>query len=302
MIKWDDEYQEECDYLSVGETTSVDHIDCPAGEDTRQRLYLTKVDDTKVICYCHNCQNGGYFRVGPSFRGAHSALSMLEMRDKEFEVPHVTYDDTSSWPVKAARIVFGAGLSTPKMYGIGYVEEADAIYYPIWDTVHVDPHLGGADLVDLKGYQLRPVTKKGSKYITVMKDSEVDMSTVITVKGFETLEAPLIVVEDLLSGIKVSRALKTTKMDGAVLVNYGTKVNLEAIQRGINSIGATHLLVWFDNDNPHVIKQAETIARTGPLISKGLRSTVIDVDVSGKKDPKAFNIATLILEINGGCR
>ena len=52
-------YQQMIDDLEPGETVRYNHTDCPAGEDTRRRLYLTRphADPTWVLGYCHNCQD-----------------------------------------------------------------------------------------------------------------------------------------------------------------------------------------------------------------------------------------------------
>lgn len=285
MIKWDDEYQSTVEELRVGDTARVDHEGCSAGADTRQRLYLTKVDDSKVVCYCHNCQNGGYFRVGESYRRAHSAMSMTELKDKEFEVPRIN-TDPNTWPRAASTLVFAAGLAVPRLYNIGYHVETEALFLPMYSIMR-EGEERTIDLMDLKGYQLRPVNKVGSKYVTVMKDSDADMSTLYHCTGYDSLQSIVVVVEDLLSGIKVGRTMHLMKQDGVVLINYGTKVNLEAINQALKICNGTHLAVWFDNDSPHVIKQAHTIARTASLMSTGLKATALEPEhTHHKKDPK----------------
>src|SRR5210317_1255666 len=54
-------YVDEIECIEPGQTIRINHTDCDAGEDTRQRLYLTRThaDDTVVVGYCHNCQQGG---------------------------------------------------------------------------------------------------------------------------------------------------------------------------------------------------------------------------------------------------
>ena len=52
-----------------------------------------------------------------------------------------------------------------------------------------------------------------------------------------------------------------------VIVNYGTKVNLEALYACKNH---QKFIVWLDNDSDHVWNQATTMARTWGLLAKVL--------------------------------
>lgn len=63
------------DYLSVhgplkdGQQTSVNHNDCPAGVDTKSRLYI-KRDRSKYLFYCHHCGNRGVYAKSTSIARA----------------------------------------------------------------------------------------------------------------------------------------------------------------------------------------------------------------------------------------
>lgn len=45
--------------LASGETDHINHDDCPAGEDTKGRLYVTKTDNGMLLAYCHHCGGKG---------------------------------------------------------------------------------------------------------------------------------------------------------------------------------------------------------------------------------------------------
>ncbi len=45
--------------LAHGETDHINHDGCPAGEDTKGRLYVTKTDNGILLAYCHHCGGKG---------------------------------------------------------------------------------------------------------------------------------------------------------------------------------------------------------------------------------------------------
>lgn len=48
----------------LNETIHFNHPNCPAGMDTKKRLYATPTEDgTGVLFYCHHCQGRGVYRV-----------------------------------------------------------------------------------------------------------------------------------------------------------------------------------------------------------------------------------------------
>ena len=49
------------DELKLGQQKNFNHIDCPAGTDTRGRLYVKRVSGG-ILGYCHNCQEAGFVR------------------------------------------------------------------------------------------------------------------------------------------------------------------------------------------------------------------------------------------------
>lgn len=56
------EKTEQLKMLHVGGQLRYNHDDCPAGTDTRQRLYIKRTSDS-YIAFCHNCGNSGVLTV-----------------------------------------------------------------------------------------------------------------------------------------------------------------------------------------------------------------------------------------------
>lgn len=48
--------------IHVGDQVHVNHVDCEAGRDTRERLYVKRNSTTEWVAYCHNCGLGGVIR------------------------------------------------------------------------------------------------------------------------------------------------------------------------------------------------------------------------------------------------
>jgi hypothetical protein len=102
-----------------------------------------------------------------------------------------------------------------------------------------------------------------------------------------------IVVEDLVSGIAIIKAMEHYVV--TVLVNYGTKINIEAVYALRSYKDVT---MWLDNDSTHVKDQAKLYAKTIALYS-GKKVRII----KERGDPKHFalrDIALTILEAWGG--
>lgn len=275
--------------LEPGGTMRVNHNDCTAGEDTRRRLYLTRPlsDPTRIIGYCHNCQLGGALSTGvhKNYRD-HKHVSpqigptVLAMKD--LIKPNHMLPDYKDWPIHATAWAMKGKLSGSlcKDYGIQYDPSSNRVYLPRYlHTSMTPPHTG-----DLMGYQLRNTDPyvSGPKYLTVVTDKD---------RGYTLLQGKVlrhnsrlavVVVEDLVSGINVVEAFDGAPWTVDVLINYGTKVNLEALY---TCATYAQVLVWLDNDSDHVRSQAETMTRTIALITRTISNVQADVYHS---DPKGY--------------
>lgn len=278
----------EAEELDVGETARYDHENCPAGEDTRGRLYLTRPSNSPdiVLAYCHNCQDSAVYRKKErqSWRTTWSDTKIPQ--GPEFEVPKGMTDDWDLWPPSAQALLTKAGCDRrmAKWYGIEYHPTYDRLYFPIYNEKP-------SATSELVGYQLRSLDKLNSpKYLTALKDN--DQSYYTRLNGVPNGSPDwIVIVEDLMSGLRVRKATMSNVPRIDVLVNYGVKLNLDALND--NRDAKEGYLVWLDNDAVNVEERAREISRTWTLLT-GKPCAVIDTHT----DPKGYRIADirLILE------
>lgn len=80
---------------AVGETVRHNHDRCPAGMDTRQRLYITRHKPHLFLGYCHNCSGAGVLRnVGGVLRAARKLDGSMASVSVESTEPEKLPDDT----------------------------------------------------------------------------------------------------------------------------------------------------------------------------------------------------------------
>jgi len=256
-------FQNEIDSLEPGQTVRVNHTLCDAGEDTRRRLYITRTqaDATKVVGYCHNCQQGGVSRdsVYEHYRETkHQAAPSIQQVSDDVVMPPNLVFDILSWPAPAQEWAYRNRLTTKitTKYSIGHDPSTNRVFLPRW---HVTTPLPAPCY--LMGYQLRNVeANKQPKYLTCVKNGARGWTTMYS--GAMGTDSVCVLVEDLISGITIVEACANDR-DVAVIVNYGTKIDLEALHEMSKH---SRSIVWLDNDSEHVKEQAKIMARTTKLL------------------------------------
>jgi hypothetical protein len=276
-------YLSEMEELTPGQTVRLDHTDCEAGEDTRQRLYLTRThaDESKVVAYCHNCQQGGAWCTTPyqlyrdDKHDATNAGWIAHVTHKErvdVEEPPGLVSDPYVWPAPAVAWISMQGLNYKMVekYGIKYDPSTDRVYLPRYRTID-----RGAPIEESKllGYQLRSLQNWNKpKYLTVQSKEGPNYTYI---HNGSTNHA--VVVEDLASGIAIAEAT-----DYGVYVNYGTKIDPTMMY--IIATNFQYAYIWLDNDNHHVIRQSRLMAQTIAMYDD-----LIDViRVKTASDPKHY--------------
>ena len=105
---------EQLDEIGPGETIRVNHEDCYAGEDTRRRLYITRVqaDPTLLVGYCHNCGTGDRVKTNAwgTYRNHEVYNSKKDEIKEEIEEPKSLVDMCDA-PANAQRFLFERNLS-----------------------------------------------------------------------------------------------------------------------------------------------------------------------------------------------
>ncbi len=258
---------QELEEIQPGETISINHKDCPAGEDTRSRLYITRPATTPdmMLAYCHNCQTGGSTKVPfTPYRAPKSTTDELLLQD--LEIKGLKYN-SKDWP-EDAMIWANSNKVTEDMIqfgGIAYSPQHHRMYLPIWFSLHKDDHP-----YKLQGYQLRRINNRGPKYITCVKNNRGHLGTIMGVESNKS-QNKWCVVEDYISALHIMEATETV----GVLVNYGVDIKPEALQDLHGRV-----FIWLDNDSSHVDRQAFKMKRVLKLLGCS------PIVVNSNKDPK----------------
>lgn len=287
-----DEYLDIQDDLAPGETARCNHLDCPAGEDTRARLYFTR--DSKntsfIKWYCHNCSEGGYVQGKPNFYRVPPKVPFKDA--KKFAVPSLLVPPFGDGAplVLQARLKKYISEGAAEAHGFKYDPSSHAIYQPIWRLVEC---LTGYDIPEyltqgLMGYQLRMLNPHSPyRYITNMKDKESPIATVVR-KDVGSAKCYAYVVEDILSAISI---MEHTVVNCDILCNYGTKPDPLALSYLDKQYDK--LTVWFDNDGDKVMENAHTMARVAGMVCHANR-IFVEEKYAGL-DPKDV----LLLDVGG---
>ncbi len=254
------------DDLGRGETQRVNHMNCPAGQDTRQRLYITRLAGSggMVVAYCHNCSDKGVLTDPGTFRDFDKATP-VQPTGTAFTVPNGLIFKPSDWPIEAISWRINKSLSETQcvLCGIAYDPSTHRVYLPQWD--HLEDGMVQDSSV-LTGYQLRKLQGEGPKYLTAQKDKSCTMSTLLlnTDRHLDHVCTFGCIVEDLASGVVMSEGFRRSRYDALVTVNYGTRVSPEVLYLNKTfDFG----VVWFDNDGPQIVRQAEKTAKVWAMLS-----------------------------------
>lgn len=148
------DYDSDIKGLAEGQQIHVNHINCPAGSDTKKRLYLKRAKDGAVVLgYCHHCSTKGVLRL-KSNRPIKS-LSILRKeiaheveQDKTWIPPltrlnRLTYDDNENYThLKGWLTQFGFAGSTgyklaPATHWLQYQLESGRIFLPYYKQLIV---------------------------------------------------------------------------------------------------------------------------------------------------------------------
>lgn len=278
--------------LKRGATVRVNHDACPAGRDTKRRLYLTcpEASPNVVLGYCHNCAGSGIYRRDSGTYRNDFASPEVPVKDitGQFEIP-TGMTDSVDWPTLATnwRIAKGLSMEDCGRVGIKHDPTTNRVYIPSWETC--DPE--GSDNKKLLGFQLRKIdnNSRGPKYYTSTVDNSVTTSTSLpNFMGKTNTFDIAVIVEDLASGIHIQNAATAIWPDVTVnvIVNYGTKVAVDVLNKYSNFKRG---LVWLDNDGIHIKKQAEDIARVWRMLS----GSPVDVELL-LSDPKHYGKEQII--------
>jgi len=251
-------WEHECSMVKRGQTLRFNHGDCPAGQDTRRRLYLTRPASSAgiVVAYCHNCQDKGILTDDSDKFKDFDKRPLMNER-VPFSQPSTLVHDLANWPTMATQWRMSKGLTKAQVKAahIAYDPDTHRVYLPIYDRV--DENGAPYTETELTGFQLRRLEGTGAKYLNAYVDNEVKPYTRFNPND----KLMCFLVEDMASGLRLADVYGPNV---GVVVNYGIKCTPEVLYANSNIHRG---IVWLDNDSEHVIDQAAMIARTWGLIS-----------------------------------
>lgn len=292
----------------------VNHRDCPAGEDTRKRLYFKftdkEYDRNLVLWYCHNCGNGGLFKHD-KFSGTQVVLDPIEEGNCE-EDKTKTYG-SSVW-TRAVRIgeefAIGERRRLPKNHVTYLVrsgwEPADQAYLAIANShVKYDPYedqlvfalrkdmakgLASAPSEFLSAIQVRANRQGQPKCLTIKFSDDSLVNTMVYAPwSGKPHKKPIVVVEDMMSGIKLAYS------GYKAFVLCGSHMSSREFM-AYPALLKSDLVVWLDNDNDQVCKSAEYISRLHSTLTGGAHSSRVILNHSDPKHYPAQSIRHILHE------
>lgn len=226
----------EISQLSDGEQININHPNCPAGRDTKKRLYIKNKSGT-LLGWCHHCRSGGG-KGGGNRRHIRDRQEVVQTWD--IKLP---YDMTWEQNVGGLAWLNKYGI-TPverKLYNIGWSDHLGRVILPVYDTDHV-----------LVAWQQRRILPHDTmpKYLTD-KRPDVRYPMFLGTKLFDG--DTVVLTEDILSAIVVGRQC-------AAIALLGTNLT-ERNRDKIIALGYSKVVVWLDDDNPDVKKAQRTIRK-----------------------------------------
>lgn len=219
-------------HWELGKQIAVNHTDCKAGADTRQRLYLKAVDSYgKWIGFCHNCGESGVF---VSNLAAHEDIYSL-------------LDETKVKPINAP-------LRSP--------EALDRMWDKLPEDIQVVPklwlqkwHLDEEDFPKIpvrctsegslvfkygtSSCQVRTFGGVGPKYITYQANGEQSFASF----GAPVSESYVLITEDIISAYRLHRdVIRTHNISCVALLGTAMPEELKALLVG------RPVCLWLDGD------------------------------------------------------
>lgn len=218
-----------------------------SGDSKSMKVWRTEDGDARASCY--RCGGYGYRASNPreaAQRRKDRARSNQDGGDwsdessNKVQLPTDSSSDVRTWSGGAQRLVRQYGITDREVreYDIRYCKRTDSIYLPVYRD-------GG-----LVGFQIRclDATQNKPKYVSIVKKGQWNEH--YFVPHFPTDADVLVVVEDMLSAIKVGRQYPAIALLGTELKSMSFLLKYPKY------------LIWLDNDNTIVkVKQAKIKAR-----------------------------------------
>lgn len=254
-------------YLAAGEQQRFNHEDCPAGRDTRRRLYVKRTeDDRKLLGYCHNCGLKAVMTPTTSYSHRRSMPSTALRAAKPVTLPTDLETEPAKWPPEMVGWLFrtGLGFEEAKKFGVGYSGYYGRAILPVWNSG------------ELRGFQTRHIhaLDTGPKYRTYCIKPPLRGLYTPAIKPDK-----IVVCEDLFS------AWKCGHIEAGFAMCRSDLKAAELLELSLN--GYNHVIIWLDNDQPHIRKKARLLAKKAALFFPKV-DAVLD-----KSEPKHLSLTEI---------
>jgi len=214
----------------------INHDGCPAGTDTKKRLYIKRTGDKNgkpnYIAYCQHCSSGGRY-YSPSLgykKSGSSSVAMPTTYGNRVVLPPDIDRHIKGWPSGARIWLYRYDIrdSDISQFGIGWSESRGRIILPVYNKAG-----------KLALFQTRRIRKYDSKpkYLTYRNESAL----FITRYNVDTC----VITEDYLSAIRCGRI---KGMAGCAVL--GASLSEKHVLTLLNNFDK--FIIFLDDDNSQV--------------------------------------------------
>ena len=229
----------------AGGQIHINHADCPAGEDTKQRLYIKRCEDgITILAFCHHCRKRGkYNSIAATTietakrRYKHSGSQRSLVRSKSCRIPECAEYDLNKWPSKARAWLYRYGITSEEIreYGLFYNPTNLRVGIPTFTKQ-------GVSSIQYRQIFTEYEDTDSPKYYTVKGECTALMGAGVHHSG-----TTCVLTEDAVSAIRCGRVMPAYALTGTYLTD-------EELQ-WLLSRSYKHFILFLDDDNPDVRMQ-----------------------------------------------
>lgn len=239
--------------IALDEQIKVDHVNCPAGRDTRKRLHIKRIAVSAYIGHCFNCGGNGYhFSKDPA---------RLEDRisNREPKLPHLGYssyhsDGSTTLPLHVQKYLLDYGVTPKEAVDIlryRYLVSIDALVMPFFQYNTINPN---------DALQLRYMNSSNSRYQTRIANENITRFSLLY-----KATTKVVLVEDQISAYRVYRDLGIT-----VIALLGTNLSDE-VSKYLTITQPLYVYIWLDDDDAGKKAAIEIVKTLAPLLGAGIK-------------------------------
>lgn len=250
----------------VGQTVNFNHDDCG---DSRGRLRVTGKPDGSYAAFCHNCNAKGI--AVPEWRSRVVRPAPVQQEGKHIPHPEQVVEDLRAFPKEGRLWLLSAGITSED------VRENKIVYNPASERILLPGFWEGK----MRLRQDRRLSGDGPKYLTYHDGTP--WGKAFYARSFEQVTDTVVIVEDILSAIRVAKLPKTTAV---ACMSSGL---MQFHVNHVASRGFRRILIYLDNDTAEVLRSVRVMQRKFSLLCKA-EIGIITAD----RDPKEHHTRELM--------